>query len=581
MQNFIRHKQSSFRMSRAHRFMQRHRRPISIIAWAAGSIGIVMILIQSWYGQQHLVRPLTTVGVTSLGSQTRAQAEAAIHDAYSGGRLDISIKGQPITAELEGVGVAPNTVQLVAQLVDYPVWQRFIPFTLFAHAPARYEVKPVIDQSRFSQFVQSSVAPICHLPAVNARVEVVEGQLNLRPAKSGADCSAELVAQRVLDTQLDSDGMSVSVIPSETAPVVTTASAQRVLVQAEQLVNRQLQIQIVDTVVSPSTQQIASWLTFEADPKTGATTVGISTAQVITYIETLQKSVYTAPGETVIALVDGEETSRLVGANGRGIKADEGAQLIRQQLQAGDGSVTLQPSVLPPTERFVRTYTKTEAGLQALVTSLGQKGDTAISVQHIGGRGWRAAANGDKTYVPASTYKIFVAYAVLKQIESGAMGWDDRATGGQTVSDCFDTMIINSDNPCSEWFGEKIGWKNITAMIHGAGVSRATSLYTKAGFVATANDEALFLTKLESGALLSPSSTSRLLDIMKRQVYRAGIPAGAGLSVANKVGFLGGLLHDAGIVYAPSGTYALVIMTSGSSWAQIADIARQINAHLR
>ena len=121
MQNFIRHKKSSFRMSRTHRFMQRHRRPIAISAWAAGSTCVIMILIQSWYGHQQLVRPLTTVGAVSLGSQTRTNAEASIHDAYSGGRLDVSINGQPITAELEGVGVAPNTVQLVAQLVDYPV----------------------------------------------------------------------------------------------------------------------------------------------------------------------------------------------------------------------------------------------------------------------------------------------------------------------------------------------------------------------------------------------------------------------------------------------------------------------------
>ena len=63
---------------------------------------------------------------------------------------------------------------------------------------------------------------------------------------------------------------------------------------------------------------------------------------------------------------------------------------------------------------------------------------------------------------------------------------------------------------------------------------------------------------------------------MQRNIYRQGIPAGASGSVADKVGFLNGLLHDAAIVYSPKGTYALVIMTDGSSWAEIADITRQI-----
>ena len=46
--------------------------------------------------------------------------------------------------------------------------------------------------------------------------------------------------------------------------------------------------------------------------------------------------------------------------------------------------------------------------------------------------------------------------------------------------------------------------------------------------------------------------------------------------MADKVGFLDGLLHDAAIVYSPSGTYVLVIMTDGSSWAEIAALTRKI-----
>jgi hypothetical protein len=42
--------------------------------------------------------------------------------------------------------------------------------------------------------------------------------------------------------------------------------------------------------------------------------------------------------------------------------------------------------------------------------------------------------------------------------------------------------------------------------------------------------------------------------------------------VADKVGFMDGLLHDAAIVYGPNGTYVLAVMTDGSSWATIADL---------
>jgi beta-lactamase class A len=61
-------------------------------------------------------------------------------------------------------------------------------------------------------------------------------------------------------------------------------------------------------------------------------------------------------------------------------------------------------------------------------------------------------------------------------------------------------------------------------------------------------------------------------------VYRQGIPAGASGAVADKVGFIDALLHDSAIVYSPSGTYVLAIMTDGSSWANIAQLTREIEA---
>jgi hypothetical protein len=77
---------------------------------------------------------------------------------------------------------------------------------------------------------------------------------------------------------------------------------------------------------------------------------------------------------------------------------------------------------------------------------------------------------------------------------------------------------------------------------------------------------------------IQPASRDRFLGALKRNIYRQGIPAGASVQVADKVGFLNGLFHDAAIVYSPSGTYVLTIMTDGSSWANIAELTKQIEA---
>lgn len=125
--------------------------------------------------------------------------------------------------------------------------------------------------------------------------------------------------------------------------------------------------------------------------------------------------------------------------------------------------------------------------------------------------------------------------------------------------------------------GTRIDWANLNNQLKAIGLT-CTNIST--AWYSCANDEALFLQKLETGQLLTGGAKARLLDAMKRQVFRSGIPKGTGVVVADKVGFLEGYLHDAAVVYAPKGTYILTIMSKNSSWANIADAAQRIQAQL-
>jgi beta-lactamase class A len=138
-------------------------------------------------------------------------------------------------------------------------------------------------------------------------------------------------------------------------------------------------------------------------------------------------------------------------------------------------------------------------------------------------------------------------------------------------------MIVKSDNACAEALYKKIGYQKTIDDVRKLGLPN-TVLDSEAQKT-SAGDLATFLTKLQSGSIgLKDSSRERLLDAMKRNQYRQGIPSGASGAVANKVGFLNGLLHDAAIVNSSKGDYVLVIMTDGSSWANIADLTQKIES---
>ncbi len=193
-----------------------------------------------------------------------------------------------------------------------------------------------------------------------------------------------------------------------------------------------------------------------------------------------------------------------------------------------------------------------------------------ISMIELGGKGRRADYNGNKQFVTASTYKLFAAYTLLKQIDEGKRDW-------ATNADCFNKMISLSDNVCAEAFLKTLGLSTITNDIHAVGLSNSTFMKSGGPFT-TANDLSLMLGMIATGQNYSTINQQRLIGAMKANVYRRGIPSGVNGAVADKVGFMNGLLHDAAIVYSPSGTYVLAIMTDGSSWANIAELARQLDA---
>lgn len=488
--------------------------------------------------------------------------------------LDINGKKQKTTAAQAGVEV--DGAAVLDGLTSYPWWQRIIPYSLFFVGSTKNQpVSVKINETRFETYAKT-VSEQCKIAPKNAGVVVKDNEVQLDSAKDGQACPPALIRATFEKVGLEKGGVVVALKPEVVRPDRTDKDVASVLREAQEVANRQLVIKMVDKSVAVPKAEIASWLQFPQDEKTKQIHVDIDGEKVKSYLGGIQTAIYIAPGTTRVQTLNGSETGRSVGSPGRGIDTSATAESVRKQILSEDGTVVATLAVLQPRTAYDRSYTATQAGLQAMVNDIAKdKGDYAISVRTL--NGVTASANGSKRYHPASTYKMFVGWAVILRVSAGQMSWSDAATSGKNVSQCFDAMIVNSDNPCGEWLGEQIGWTNLNNMLKGIGLT-CTNLST--AWYSCANDESLFLYKLQTGQLLPADQAERLLSVMRRQVYRAGIPAGVGVTVADKVGFLYGFLHDSAIVYAPHGTYVLTIMTDGSSWAQMADAAKQIHAQL-
>ncbi len=187
-----------------------------------------------------------------------------------------------------------------------------------------------------------------------------------------------------------------------------------------------------------------------------------------------------------------------------------------------------------------------------------------------------ASINPEEEFVAASTYKLFVAYSMILEVEAGKTDWDKRLLGRQTVGDCLEIMITESNNSCAEAWLNRVNPKVIQGQISELGLANTRIAWSN--MRTTARDLAVFLDTLLEDGIVRRVHRDLLLGHMREQLFRDGVPKGVGWEtpVANKVGFLDGYLHDAAIVEDPENPLVLVVLTSGASWNTIADLSQVV-----
>jgi beta-lactamase class A len=232
-----------------------------------------------------------------------------------------------------------------------------------------------------------------------------------------------------------------------------------------------------------------------------------------------------------------------------------------------------------------------DTGLQQIVNNWGaqQPFGTSVVIRELDGSLRTADRNPNVAMTTASTYKIYVAYATLHEVEQGKYTMLTRTRTGQTVSGALNKMIVQSDNTSAEALGFLVGWNTVDSLAAQQGATNTyINNYDSTGHAtigekhSTTADLTLMITKLQQDTLLNATDTKLLLELMKTQVWRERVPAGvpANIAVADKPGWLTNVQNDAAVVYGPKSTYTIVIMTTGNATKPLANLSAQVYDYL-
>ena len=262
---------------------------------------------------------------------------------------------------------------------------------------------------------------------------------------------------------------------------------------------------------------------------------------------------------------------------------------------------------------------KVVAAIQDRVAKSGA--DVGIAFESLDGRlAWYS--RGDEVFHAASTMKIPVMIELFHQVREGKVKLSDplpiknqfhslvdgsvytlkadddsetdlyKAVGQtRTLEQLCDLMVTVSSNFATNLLIQKLGVENIRATVtslHADGMNVMRGVEDNKAFekgmnnTTTARGLAALLVAIANGKAVDPDSSAKMVEILERQKFNEGIPAGVpkNIRVAHKTGEITKIHHDAGIVYAER-PFVIVVLVRGiedfkQSSALIAGIAREL-----
>jgi beta-lactamase class A len=556
-----------------------------LLLFGGGGILVLLLTAQILYPSDRLL-PYMTVDNLNFSGWSKDDTVKSLNDRYQIAPISLyfgTASRAYRTPKPSEIGLSIDNTSRINNM-NYPWYLRIVPTSLlWMHFIIQPSKSP--DLSRDGEvliaYLQKELGDSCNVQPINATIDVIDGKLAVVKGSQGGTCNPDDVTKLMMNVVPSITSSAKVDVPVKLVPAsVGDNDAQNLADKLDkQLANGAVVAAGSSSVTIPK-DQLYSWLSFsETD---GKLDYSFDATKASSYLKTtLAAKVAVPAGVTKVATYDFVETSRQVGSSGQALDVAGTLGNIKSFIDGASQQAVAATSAVAPTLQYSRSYSSTNQGLSALMQNYAQShaGVYGVAMIELSGQNRRASYNSDASFTTASTYKLFVAYSSLKRIESGDWHWSDQILNGQDLTACFNNMIVNSDNACGAALLAKIGYTNITNEAHAIGCD-GTSFLGSNGIKTTPDDLALFLAELQSGQILSQqSSRDTLINAMERNLYRQGIPSGIkSATVADKVGFLDNLLHDAAIVYAPSGTYVLVIMTNGSSWANIADLTSQIEA---
>lgn len=487
----------------------------SLALWQKVGLALLaIVLMQLWIPSGAL--PLRSqLDGRAIGWQTRSTLAKTL--ASNTKNLRLQLGDQTVTFAASEAGISADNEQAASDLPAVSMPEKLIPLwpvIKLAGAP-HVTTRLQYDDKKLTTFA-AGLAEKYSTDPQDATAAIKEGKLVISKESNGKTFTQATVSTAIKNLRpyaQASRALEAELIkPKVTAKHFDSAKNAYDTVQ-----NKTLSVTYGDTTKTYSASEFNKWLEIQGDVKNTTYILQFNLPRLQEAQVAWAKDYNIAAGVTQVRMVDDVEVSRVTGSSGRMLDVEQIQKQFNEWLAKPDAApIKLANKTVSPRVAVTRTYTNASARLQAQLNAwvASHSGSYQIAIQELNGRGRAASYNVSQQTVMASTYKLFLAYAAYHQAEIGALNLNASLTGGKTIAQCMEVMIVNSDNPCAVALGKKIGWAKVDQIIAAAGFKNVKlNNYDSSGNMVgdklvNANELARFLSQLSAGSLMNNSHTS-------------------------------------------------------------------------
>lgn len=575
-------------------WMKRHWKLLLLIIVVVVLLGET--IFQIVYPSSQLV-PGTKLDGLNIGGMRKRDAAQKLDQAYGGLKLDIYFgKNQAAfqSPKMSDVGVGVDNSARVAAM-NYPFYLRMIPGSIWwaANAEKPGEISYTYDKNKIASYTTSKVGTDCSIPPQNATLKLVESQLQLVPALSGGNCDITQFQQTLAGVKPNPDiANSVRIDIDETPAPVTDDMARALAATLNSRMATPMPIQVDSSTDTIPGRVVLSWLDFKSvvpeqsidnsANQQASIQFSVNQNRMKDYLDQgIAAKLIVKPGVNRVSTLDFKETSRVNGKSGRDLDVPAIAQSVTNYINNKTQKAVGATKVVGPSTVYKRSYSPTSVGFSALLAQYAQDnpGTWGLAFTELNGvRHPRSATYNANARIPAAgIHSLYLAYTYVMQKSAGVARPVDTISGSTTATDCFTVMIQQADPGCTKGFYSYFGYAQLAS--RGQELGLKNTVFAGDDTLTSAGDLQKVMVGLFKDQIARSQDGESILSAARAGRNNDGIPVGAGSNarITHLTGESGDVHNDTAIVYDSNyGAYALTVMSDGSSWDKVADLAKKI-----